>query len=176
MGTLIQLQAAGASVTVVNTYSDLPVPSSFSGKFFWVSNSQGTSWLPGALGGTYYPKGLYYSNGSTWEYVETPYQATQSEVDLGIVSDKFVSPETFENAEKWKLATFTIDLLDVLTIDVVAPYDLKINNGTVISGTGTVTLLVNALPYTFTTLIQQGETITITVDTASVVNLDVRYE
>jgi hypothetical protein len=66
-----------------------------------VSNSQGTSWLPGPLGGTYYPKGLYYSNGTSWEYIDTPYQATQAEVDAGIVDDKFVTPLTLNLSSQW---------------------------------------------------------------------------
>ena len=45
--------------------------------------------------------GLYYSNGSTWEFMAVPYQATQSEVDTGTNSNKFVTPNTLFNYSKW---------------------------------------------------------------------------
>lgn len=32
----------------------------------YVVNPEGTVWLPGSLGGTYYPRGLYYYNGTQW--------------------------------------------------------------------------------------------------------------
>jgi autotransporter-associated beta strand protein len=176
MSTLIQLRPIGDSITVVNSYSDLPAPNTVAGKYYWVSNSQGTSWLPGLLGGTYYPKGLYYSNGTTWEYLETPYQATQIEVDGGTVDDKFVTPFTLENSNLARNAIFTIDLIDVLTVDFYAPNDLRINSTTLISGSGTITLEVNNNPYTLTTLINQGDKITVITTTPSVINLNSRYE
>jgi hypothetical protein len=91
----------GTSITTVSNYSALPSASSVSGKFYWCEASQGTKWLPFSVGGTYYPLGMYYSNGTTWEYTETPYQATLSEVNTGTNTDKFVSPYTFTNADKW---------------------------------------------------------------------------
>ena len=86
----------GSSITVVANYSALPDPTTVTGEFFWCSASQGTAWLPGSLGGTYYSNGLYYSNGVSWEFVATPYQATQAEVDTGTNDDKFVTPKTLE--------------------------------------------------------------------------------
>jgi hypothetical protein len=91
----------GREITVVSNYSALPDPTTVGDKFYWCENSQGTAWLPGSLGGTYYPRGLYYSNGTTWEYMETPIQATQAEVDAGIIDDRFVSPNTLYNADQW---------------------------------------------------------------------------
>ena len=75
-------------------FSSLPAASLHSGEIWWVLNSQGTAWLPGTLGGTYYPKGIYYSNGTTWDFVPTPYQATQTTVNAETVQDQFVSPFT----------------------------------------------------------------------------------
>ena len=92
---------AGTTISVVANYSTLPSASSHSNEFYWVSNSQGTKWLPGSLGGNYYPNGMYYSNGTSWEYLITPYNATLSEVDTGTNTDKFVTPSTFANASKW---------------------------------------------------------------------------
>jgi hypothetical protein len=97
-------------ITVVANYSALPAASSVTGQFYWCSASQGTAWLPGSLGGTYYSAGLYYSNGSTWEYLDVPYQATQLEVDTGTVTDKFVTPSTLYNATR-----------DFIQFDIAAP-------------------------------------------------------
>jgi len=94
----------GAEITVVANYSALPDPTTVSGEFYWVSNSQGTKWLPGSLGGTYYNSGLYYSNGTTWEFMNVPYQATQLEVDTGTNTDKFVTPSTLSNST-WAFTT-----------------------------------------------------------------------
>jgi len=91
----------GTTITTVANYSALPLATAVSGKFYWCEASQGTKWLPFSVGGTYYPLGMYYSNGVTWEYSETPYQATLSEVNTGTNTDKFVSPYTFTNADKW---------------------------------------------------------------------------
>lgn len=87
----------GTDITVVANYSALPDPTTVSGQFYWCSASQGTSWLPGSLGGTYYNSGLYYSNGTTWEFLNVPFNATQSEVNTGTNNDKFVTPNTLKN-------------------------------------------------------------------------------
>ena len=91
---------AASSIIVVANYSALPAPNTVTGKFYWCSASQGTSWIPGSSGGTYYSAGLYYSNGTTWEYLNVPYQATQAEVNAGINTDKFLTPSTFQNSEQ----------------------------------------------------------------------------
>ena len=91
----------GSTITVVANYSALPAANTQTGKFYWCENSQGTWWLPGNMGGNYYPNGLYYSNGTTWEWMESPYQATQAEVDAGTNDDKFVTPLTLFNAAQW---------------------------------------------------------------------------
>ena len=93
----------GSNIITVANYSALLAigASNVPNMFYWCSSAQGTSWLPGPLGGTYYNSGLYYSNGTTWEYMNSPYQATQLEVDAGIVADKFVTPSTLYNAGQW---------------------------------------------------------------------------
>ncbi len=85
-------------ITVVANYSALPAVGTVTGEFYWCSASQGTSWLPGSLGGTYYNSGLYYSNGVTWEYLDVPYQATQATVNTGTNTDQFITPSTLTNA------------------------------------------------------------------------------
>lgn len=93
--------SGGTTITSVANYSTLPSASTHNGEFYWCESSQGTAWLPGSLGGTYYPKGLYYSNGTSWSATDLPYNATISEVNTGTNNDKFVTPSTFASASKW---------------------------------------------------------------------------
>lgn len=89
----------GQGITgVVANYAALPAAAASPDEFYFVESPQGTAWLPGSLGGTFYPAGLYYSNGVTWFYAESPYQATQATVNAGLVTDQFVSPYTLANA------------------------------------------------------------------------------
>lgn len=110
-GTSYDQLGGESSITTVDNYAALlaigapNVPN----MFYWCSSSQGTSWLPGPLGGTYYNSGLYYSNGTTWEYMNSPYQATQAEVNAGIVGDKFVTPSTLYNSTQWSANPIIID-------------------------------------------------------------------
>ncbi len=97
-GNDLTITSTGEDITVVANFSALPSPGTVTGQFYWCSASQGTAWLPGALLGTYYSAGLYYSNGITWEFLAVPYQATQAAVDAGIVTDQFITPSTFKNA------------------------------------------------------------------------------
>lgn len=108
------------NITVVANYSALPAPATVTGDFYWCSASQGTAWLPGALGGTYYDSGLYYSNGTSWEYMNVPYQATQATVNTGTNTDQFVTPATFTNASKWATKQDTGSYITALTGDVTA--------------------------------------------------------
>jgi Phage tail repeat like len=89
------------SISTVNTFADLPPADLNSGQFYWVTVSTGTWWLPGNLGGTYRSKGLYFSNGVTWDTVPVPYQATQPEVDTGTEEYKFVTPLTLKGSAQW---------------------------------------------------------------------------
>jgi len=100
----------GTLINVAPNYSALPAANTVPGEFYWVENSQGTSWLPGPLGGTYYPNGLYYSNGTTWIFTDVPFNATQVEVDAGLNNNKFVTPQTFANAAKWGTKQDTVSL------------------------------------------------------------------
>jgi hypothetical protein len=128
----------GTTITTVANYSALPLATAVSGKFYWCEASQGTKWLPFSVGGTYYPLGMYYSNGVTWEYSETPYQATLSEVNTGTNTDKFVSPYTFTSADKWNNYT-----LKTTTISTTSPLagggDLSANRTFTISQANTTT-------------------------------------
>jgi len=61
--------ASGGSDAVANNYTELlTVDTSLftGGELAYVNSSQGTAWLPGTLGGTYYPEGWYVWNGTAW--------------------------------------------------------------------------------------------------------------
>ena len=90
--------SGGTTITVVANYAALPDPTTVSNQFYWCSATQGTYWLPGSLGGNYRPSGLYYSNGVSWEYTPTPYNATQSVVNTGTNDDQFITPKTFTDS------------------------------------------------------------------------------
>lgn len=126
---------AGTTISVVSNYSALPSASSHSSEFYWVSNSQGTKWLPASLGGTYYSNGMYYSNGTDWEYLITPYNATLSEVDTGTNNDKFVTPYTFENASKWnnyQLTTAISESAKKEVVEVINKTGATLTKGTIV--------------------------------------------
>jgi hypothetical protein len=74
------------------------------------------------------------------------------------------------------LFTFTVELIEALSVDFYAPANIKIDSANVISGTGTITLQVNNAAYTLTNSITQGDKITVTTTTPSVVNLIGIYE
>ena len=48
----------------VANYSALPDPITVPYQIWICENAEGTQWLPGSLGGTYYPEGEYVSNGT----------------------------------------------------------------------------------------------------------------
>jgi hypothetical protein len=70
----------------------------------------------------------------------------------------------------------TVELIDSLEVDFYATDDLKINSFTLIVGSGTITIEVNDSSYTLGTVINQGDKITVSTTTASVVNLIGKYE
>lgn len=68
---------------------------------------------------------------------------------------------------------FTIELIDALTVDFYAPYDLQINSITDILNSPVTTIEDDGVPYVLTNTILAGSLITVTVDTAAVVNLNI---
>jgi hypothetical protein len=68
---------------------------------------------------------------------------------------------------------FTIELVDALTVDFYAPYDLKINTVSNILNSPTISIEDDGLPYTLTNTILSGSKITVIANTISVVNLNV---
>lgn len=68
---------------------------------------------------------------------------------------------------------YTIELIDVLTVDFYAPYDMKINSVTNIKNSPTTTIQDDGVAYTLTNTILLGSKVTVTVNTAGVVNLNI---
>lgn len=157
----------------VNTYNDLPSPVSHINQLYWVNNSIGTKWLPGTLGGSYYPKGLYYSEGTSWEWRKSPYQATLAEVNTGTNDDKFVTPNTLASSNLATKFTWTLDLTDVLTTTIYAPREIIIDSINEQTGTATVTITVNGSAYILGNPISQWDEIGVSSDTLTVLNLNV---
>lgn len=68
---------------------------------------------------------------------------------------------------------YTVELMDALTVDFYAPYDLKINTTTNIKNAPTITILDDGAAYTLTNTIAVGSKITVTASLAGVVNLNI---
>jgi len=81
----------------VANFSALPNPTLHDGETWIALASEGAAWDPL----TYYPSGQYYSNGVSWLYDSNPYQASQSDVNAGLIGDLFVSPFTLANSTQW---------------------------------------------------------------------------
>lgn len=100
----------------VPTYADLPPASEYPNRIYAVLTSTGIPYITALFGGNYYPKGFYLSDGVSWTYMGVfPQQATQAQVDAGVLSDVFVSPATFANAswldEAYRYTTSSTTLL-----------------------------------------------------------------
>jgi hypothetical protein len=69
-------------------YTDLTTvvaPTALDGEIAFLYNSQGTKWLPGSLGGTYWPSGFYIYNGGTAEWqIDKNLEAVAEQLHLNI--------------------------------------------------------------------------------------------
>lgn len=72
-----------------------------------------------------------------------------------------------------KKELWTVELIDALTVDFYAPYNLVIDSVTNILNSPTTTILDDDIAYTLGATIVAGSKITVTVDLAAVVNLNV---
>ena len=79
------------------------------------------------------------------------------------------------NGTLWvnKGIVYTIELMDALTVDFYAPYDLKINTTTNILNAPTITIQDDGVSYTLTNTIAVGSKITVTASVAGVTNLNI---
>lgn len=64
--SLFTFQEAEIKDNVQNYNELLTIVSPDNNQFAYVRESQGTAWLPGSAGGTYYGAGLYMWNGTEW--------------------------------------------------------------------------------------------------------------
>ena len=127
-------------ISVISSFSNLPDATISNGKFYWCSQSEGTKWLPLNIGGTFKNNGLYYSNGTFWEFINVPYQATQQDVDAAIDNSMFVTSVTLNSASKWnskvdKEVGFSLSKNDYTDIDKLNLTNLVQNSPVFISGT-----------------------------------------
>ncbi len=82
--------------TIEEYFAALPPAASNANKMYYCIASQGTPYWTALWGGTYYPSGWYRSNGVTWEYQTTAFQASLADVVAGTIQDQFVSPYTLK--------------------------------------------------------------------------------
>jgi hypothetical protein len=68
---------------------------------------------------------------------------------------------------------YTVELMDALTVDFYAPYDLKINSTTNIKNAPSITIQDDGAAYTLTNTIAVGSKITVTASLAGVTNLNI---
>jgi hypothetical protein len=68
---------------------------------------------------------------------------------------------------------YTVELMDALTVDFYAPYDLKINSTTNIKNAPSITIQDDGAAYTLTNTIAVGSKITVTASVAGVTNLNI---
>jgi hypothetical protein len=149
----------------VDTYNDLPSPTGLTDTFYVVLNSIGTEWLPGSVGGTFYSKGFYYSNGVTWSFLgDVPYQATQAQTDTGVLNTVFVTPNTLTNFSGLTTYQKVIVPKTITTNYQILATDTFINVVTA----STIQTLPNAIGNAGKTItIRNGSSGAITVDTLS---------
>lgn len=83
----------------VTNYAALPAANTVPNELWYCINEQGTKWLF-----TYKSAGWYFSDGINWTHQESAFQASQAETDAGLLSDKFVSPNTLANST-WAFTT-----------------------------------------------------------------------
>lgn len=145
----------------VSTYADLPPAVDYPNRIYAVLTSTGNRWLPAWLGGNFYPKGFYLSDGVSWNYMgEFPNQATQTQVDAGVLSDVFVSPLTLANAS-W---------LDEPYRYTTSSTNLQLNDGTLeCKGTGivvTLPLLSSITDYNIRTIINSSVLNSLVINTS----------
>jgi hypothetical protein len=74
---------------------------------------------------------------------------------------------------EWQGIVYTVELMDALTVDFYAPYDLKINSTTNIKNAPTITIQDDGAAYTLTNTIAVGSKITVTASVAGVTNLNI---
>lgn len=161
-------QASGGSSGTVTSVG-LSMPSAFTVASSPVTSS-GTIVVTGAGTTSQYIRG----DGSLATFPTIPSAASLSEVNAGVVTNKYVAPDTLQDSDLAIKFKWTLDFTSgTLSIIVYAPQDLSIDSVTDIVNSPTTTITVNSSPYTLGNTINTGDEIEITVDTSSVINLNI---
>ena len=95
--------------------------------------------------------------------------------DLSITTPKKGDTIEYNGTGLWFNSgiVYTVELIDALTVDFYAPYDLKINTISNVLNSPTTTILDDGVAYTLTNTISIGSKITITANIAAVINLNI---
>lgn len=128
----------GGSILTVDFFTDLPGGMDENSTAF-VLYKQGTSWLPGSLGGTYYPAGWYIYRSGNWTSIEVPVdQALKDYGDLIAGNTTSISNHLLDLANPHQVSKSDVGLSNVdNTSDTLKPIstagqnalDLKSNIG-----------------------------------------------
>jgi hypothetical protein len=93
-------------------------------------------------------------------------------VVTSITAEKGATGSTGPVAPEYLNPVFTVELMDYLSVDFYAPFALEIDSVTPIVNSPTATLAVNGSAYTLGNPITIGSKITVSLNTAGVINLN----
>ena len=122
----------------VTNYAALPAANTVTNQLWYCINEQGSRWLF-----NYKSAGWHFSDGVNWTHQESVFEASLSEVDAGILTDKFVSPNTLANS------TWVFTVAKVLTTVLNG---LSLASGGVIASSDTILQAFGKLQYQITNL------------------------
>jgi len=114
------------------------------------------------------------SSGRMYVRVQNGYELDELH-DLSITTPKKGDTIEYDGTGLWFNSgiVYTVELIDALTVDFYAPYDLKINTISNVLNSPTITILDDGTSYTLTNTIAIGSKITVTANTAAVINLNI---
>lgn len=122
-------------------YSSL-LPGAFVGQVSYVKESQGTKWLPGNVGGNYYPKGWYIWDGSTWtsdrNTIAEQFELNQSALDNKAEQSSLLSEINNRKQSDgwWNITDQTYTDSNPLVLEQGVREKLVINSDNVTNGFG----------------------------------------
>ena len=133
------------------------------------TGSQGPIGLTGATGSTG-PIGLTGATGS--QGIQGPTGSTGATGSTGPIGPTGATGSTGPISPEYLNPVFTVELMQTLSTNFYAPFNLEIDSITNILNTPTTTLLVNGLAYSLGTSMSAGATISVIASTPSVINLN----
>ena len=151
----------GTPTIIPNDYVSIPVTYLTGGHSF--PNNHNVILVPLSIGiqGPVGPTGSQGIQGPTGPTgSQGPIGLTGATGSTGPVSPEYLNP------------VFTVELMQTLSTNFYAPFNLEIDSITNILNTPTTTLLVNGLTYSLGTSMSAGATISVIASTPSVINLN----